>query len=751
MSKAKKAQVPATSVSAAGAQLQRRFGLAFPYGSWWLWPLLAAWGGVVLLAALSVDGWLTSGLRVRWEAKQSESWSEVAETVERDLSFSRDVVPLSRFLQNWNFRRDGVAPELFPFRATFAGTIKLPRAARFRIHASGPVNVWVDETPYSLSSNEEVAAREIVSPGTHRLRIEWQGDFRSRTVFFRPQVCTESYGCRPLDRAALNPAPATVSMAPRANASMTGSSMAGRSLAWCLALLTLLLGSWALLRLAPTAAGRARLGVAAAVVALVAVHLSFRLHQYDAVPDFRENGDELFATWNGFQLLEDGTTVGWSLWASRYPPGSVAIERLHYFGLRWDVIRPYLEHPPLLHLLVGAAAHLGGAESFTHAKLRHTRLVPIGLSVVTLLLMLAVGRHLDPRGWGPWLAAGLYASLPLTAIQGRVIKEEALVAPLAMGSVWCWLRWRAAAGRGTGWLLAGAVCAAACTLAKVPGVAFAAAYLALVASEVWSPSNRGSGVLAPDSGGSLLSSMSSVKLWRQGVLALMAVVVVTSVLLLYGAWVDWDGFVAAARGQGHRPTHPNIFVRWFHHGLINHNTVGRGWAMFLWLAAAIEFSRQGLAQSRVLTVPLVFYWIAITVGSGNWTFGWYMMPLYPFLCLGAGAFVASLWSQPRLLGGLLLAFVLVAYSANFLFPISWLRAPENWPMLRRWISLVVVLVTVPWIGAELWPSRPWFHLARGTWVLLLFGQLGMSGYIVWNYGDIAETHKHFDHIEYFDR
>ena len=72
------------------------------------------------------------------------------------------------------------------------------------------------------------------------------------------------------------------------------------------------------------------------------------------------------------------------------------MEREPYFYFSdqpMQIITPYFEHPPLMHLLVGAAAKLGGAGHWAHARLEDTRLVPIALSMLCGLgLTCALGR-----------------------------------------------------------------------------------------------------------------------------------------------------------------------------------------------------------------------------------------------------------------------------------------------------------------------------------------------------------------------
>jgi len=657
------------------------------------WAIVALTWVVALSVAATVEQRLREGVSATWHAKVEGDFREVARTVETRPSFPNEHRALSRVVQGWQFERDGIPEELFEFRGTFDARLHLDRPGYPRLRATGQHTLEVD--------GEEVSAP--LPAGTHRVVATWTSDARRSAHHFRWELCDSGDACEEMPAGALVPLHRHPLRTP----------------VWLLAILLALGLSLFALRVGHHAAGRERMAVALGLLALLGVHLGLRLYDYDVMPEFRENGDELFATWNGWQLVEDGSTVGWSLWPNIYGD-RVEHERLEYFGFDWNLVRPYFEHPPLLHVGVGIAAHLGGAEHFAHSKLRHTRLVPIGLSVISLLLLFSLGRRLG--GHTRWFACLLFATLPLIAIQNRVIKEEAMIVPLALGSVWLFLRWKDTRLRR--WLVLAAICAGACTLAKVTGFAFVLGLFALVLGE---------------------------RRWKDAALALGVGVATSALLFVYGAALNWDVFVYASENQGKRPTHFNLFVRWLHHGLINHNVVGRGWVLFLWIAGAGALARRSLDESRWIVLPMIAYWSAITIGAGNWTFGWYQMPIYAFLCLAAGRYLSDLWEKPDLLGGALLGLVLLFYTLNFVLDIEWARLAISWPTLRPIVTVAIALTLAPWAAAHVWPTRPWQNLARATMVLTLTLQVAASAYFVTRYESVAETHEHFDHDRYYDR
>lgn len=654
------------------------------------------------LVVVSVFTWigerpLEHGVTAHWWAESDGELRFVRTVVEHRPDYPNVHRALSRVAQGWHYERDGIPSDLFPFRARLVTRLTAPRSGQLRVLTSGQSSVRVDGERTST-----------IARGTHDVVVEWQGDF-DRPTHLRWELCgSEGGGCEPIAAEHFEPdRPNPMQMWLWLLALLVGLPLAGMAAA------------------AARHRGRARQRWIRALLltTIVVGGAGSRLYDYQVMPELRENGDELFATWNGWQLLEDGTTVGWSMWAASYGD-RVEHEHLPVFGQDWHLIRPYFEHPPLMHVFVGMAAHLSGAEHFAHTKLKHTRLVPIAFNLLTIVLIYLLGRRLEPRGGAAHLAALLYAFLPTTVLQSRVIKEEALLVPLALLTLLLFLRWRS---ERKSWILVVAACVAGvCTLAKVPGFAFVIALGMLVASE-------------------------GASIWR--VLAVGAIGLVISGLLPLFALVSggWESFHESLGHQSARPVHFNIFSRWFDVTLVNHNVVGRGWMLFLWLGTAAALMRRSRLVQAVVGVPLVLYMAAIALGSGSWTFGWYSMPLVPFLCIGAGIFLADLWQKPNLFGGALVALLLVMYTLNFTYDPDFMKAPPNWPVLRRIITATIAALLAPWAIVQVWPTRAAQRVARGALAasIAVFVVIGTRFVVTYETG--FESYENFDRDVYFDR
>ncbi|MCA9608995.1 MAG: glycosyltransferase family 39 protein [Myxococcales bacterium] len=660
--------------------------------------------------------WFAHGFSATWYAPVDGNREALTTTTEHRVVFPNVHRPLARVVQGWPFDRLGVPPDLPAVDVDLRARLTVPegRSLHLDTRAVREATITVDGSP--------LAPDDAIAPGAHDLVVRWQA---------RPAMQGDSGRDRHSDSASFEllwgPSPHPASPVPAsALVPADGAWSGGRVTFYVVGLAALAFLAFWVFGIADVERHQTRvrrLGVLA-TAAVVALSIGYRAFDHDVMPEFRENADELFATWNGWSLLHDGTTRGWSLWAFDYH-GLVDLEEVRFFGEHRSVISPYFEHPPLLHVLVGVAAHLGGADHWLEAKLDHTRWVPILLGGLCTLLIVLITRRIEPLGPAPWLAGLLYAVVPSIVLQTRVIKEEALLTVLVTGMVFFFQRWRDD-GHRTRDLALAAVCAGAAVLTKVPAIVYLPALVMLVLAE------RGQ--------------------LRKAGLALAIGVGVSALLPIFGALIDWEAFVYTLQRQGGRPVHWNLFPRWFDATMINHNFLGRGWILFLWLGFVGAAFRRGLREMAPVIVPLVAYMCAIAIGTGNWTFGWYIVPFYPLLCVGAGLFLARLWDKPDLLSGTLFVTLLVMYTMNFTLDVHYAKQPGSWGHLRAVVTLFVVLSLAPYAAVQVWrESRLARRAARLATVLGLATVVGVSGWFVLRYDTLYESHHSLDGDEYFTR
>lgn len=675
------------------------------------WLIVGVVGALGVALLLTLDVPLRHGYTASWYHDGPEHERVLVDTTtEHRVEFPNVYRPIARYVNGWPH---DVMPRLTglpQIDAALRARIEIPEGPA--LHLGADVNararIWADGEP--------CPAERALAPGPHDLWIHWEAAPRPHppraraadTGHFRLRWGPGENPGITVPASALTPA--------------DGAWPAGRVALWLIGLPLLWLFvflSWRA-AFAPVRLVRQRRWGTVLALSLVLIATAYRAFDYDVMPELRENGDELFATWNGWSLLEDGTPRGWSLWAGSYG-GEVNVETVQAWSQQWHVITPYFEHPPLMHVLVGAAAHLGGAEHWLDSKLQHTRIVPIALMALSTWLLILVARRYSPEGYAPYLGALVWAVMPIVSMQGRVIKEESMLVPLGLAMTLFFLRWRE--HKKTRDLVGAGMCAGLATLAKIPAIVWVPAVTMLVAAE----------------------QRRRRDMWMVLGIGLGA----ASLVLVYAAAIDIHVFFLTQGKQGGRPTHWNLFARFLDHAQINHNHIGRGWILFLWVGFLFSVAKRGWRNAAVLTVPMVTYLSAIAIGSGNWTFGWYSMPLYPFLCIGAGDFLADLWKKPTLLRGTLFVTLCVFYTLNFTLDQTAKLAVE-WPWIRRMVTLVTAGFLAPYALVQVWPKRrDLLQLARASTLFAWVTFVVFSGWFTVHYETIYETHHDYDLDEYW--
>lgn len=661
---------------------------------------------VVLLGALVADrAFFANAITVSWRAVDSTGVDfEVDRTIEHRIAFPNQHRALSRYIQGWRF--DRLPPPMTPpIEAHVLAHLDVPSGLPRFVGArgSGHQTIRVDGHPVPATG---------IAPGSHWLEVTWSDRRPSDRTSFELLWGFDADVLEPIPRDALT--------------SASGAWPKTRVWFWSGAFtLGLVVAAW-LARLSTLdGLARRRWLEAGATVGILALALAFRFFDYQVMPQYLENGDELFALWNGWSILHDGTPRGWTLWPGSYGGQPITMTLISMHGVEWHVIEPYFEHPPLLHVLVGAAAMLGGADDWSHTRLMHGRIVPILLSTLTTWLVIAITRRVDKHRTlptaAPWLAGLVYAVLPILAIQGRVIKEEAILTPLVASAVLFFLRWRDD-GRATRDAVLAALLAGSCLLAKVTGFAVVLALAVLFVHE---------------------------RSWKDALRGTALGVAVASLFPLFGLLINWQVFAETQRLQGGRPTHFNLFLRFFDDGMINMELVGRGWLLFLWLATAMTALARPRRDTVALYVVPLFYLTAIGLGSGNWTYGWYIAPVMPFLCVGVGTFLRDLLDEADFFRGALFSLTFVMYGFNFLLDPHYAKQPGSWPTIRLLVTLLLTALLTPYALATALPrTKPLARGMVGVWIAVV---VGLSGYFVTHFDTIYETYGDFDRDAYFDR
>ncbi len=410
------------------------------------------------------------------------------------------------------------------------------------------------------------------------------------------------------------------------------------------------------------------------LAALLLVGALLRVHQYTEVPRDLETYDEYFHAFAGVTLIHEGVPRAWTLVSKRYYENGFWKE---WRGGRFFIVEPWFDHPPLFSLLTGAAVTLGGARSMWEVQLAHMRLLPIALSLVTTALVFVVARRLASTELA-LLASALHAITPIIVVSNRLVKAESLLAALLLACIWACLEYLDSGKRR--WLLAAAVGAGLASLAKVLGLALVVVNALLLVSR---------------------------SRWRDAVVASTISLAIFGLFFAYGAFYDWEIFRRVQGSQASLPLSLQTAFRIILNGRIVLEHVFPFTGLFLWLGAIVGLAPGPGRDLRDLRLALGVYFLTLC-GSVGLVYGWYPIPLYPLLVIGAASFLQKTFERPGLLPTAVVALLGV-------LPIFEVTLGRVSPFGVR---AAVLLTLLPALAYEVFDREPWRRAARAGLVLL---------------------------------
>ncbi len=638
-------------------------------------------GLAVYVAALSGLFRPQGGLRGKYAIRgEGDIEIPVHERLDPVLDFPVSQRLDAAYIFHWDMRRLGFPAAMPPYVIHWTGLLRAPGSGTygFSVDAQGSVRLAIDSSPLELQP--DTVTERALSAGWHPIAIDYmlsQGDARL-VLSWRPPG------------GVLRPVPCGA-LAPDGAATAAGE--------WRRILGFILLGAGVsaavafrlLARRQESAPARlaSRLGderVTLALGAIVILAAVLRFHDYALVPFHHETADEYQHAWEGWTLLHQGTPMAWSTFPDRYPLDQSVDFR--WFGDRYVVVRPYFDHPPLFSILVGLVVSLVQPATslppwdFLSCTLPVMRVVPIILSLIGILLLHRLAREYGASEKAALLAALVYATLPVIVLAHRLVKAESLLSLLFMGAILAVNR-HDRSGRGGDAVLAG-VLSGLSIWSKATGVAVIAVVLVLLLSK---RRYRGALTALAVTGGFFLLYV--LYAWALDFGIFLKILEAQSTT----KWVGLESLQDLLSGK--------IVTKWF----------GRGWYLWLLLCAGIAAFR----RERALLLPLAVYATVIALSADyRVIYGWYRIPLYPFLCVAAGILLEEMLEEADLFRVFPFAISAVATGALY----AWAESPaliESKPA----VALFALVALLPFL-LRLALDRPLTaRLARVTTLILL--------------------------------
>ncbi|HEX6977568.1 MAG TPA: hypothetical protein VF185_04445 [Patescibacteria group bacterium] len=428
-------------------------------------------------------------------------------------------------------------------------------------------------------------------------------------------------------------------------------------------------------------------------LALICLVVSFvyRNKYYWSYPPVADTFDEYASSWLGLSLLRSGVPTSWSF-LTVYKGAIVKDSKLDLVGTKisvnnivptlenygsfpkpisltkeislegykshFDIVSPYLEHPPLGGIIVGMPAYLGGIREFSEVTLSLIRKPFVLYGTFSTLLVII----LSYLWYGKKVAvvSGLiYATVPTVIFGSRLALPENVLTLMLLLEVVLLEYYRRT--KKNYLVVMALMISFAAPLVKLFGLSAA---LIGIGYFIWIIRNK-----------------------RMALYFLGAGVASLVIYTAYGFFYDKNTFVAAAIYNGTRffagptllltkiliPRVTKIFLD--------------GWIFFGWMALFIlAFAKEN--KHKALMIPVFSYLIGLMFFGGE-DFGWYRLPLYPFLLIAAGYLIVEIIFKPDFFTGIL--FLFTAFSTS----LFWGIGIYNWvPYIFQYRLFILVVIGV---------------------------------------------------------
>jgi hypothetical protein len=346
-----------------------------------------------------------------------------------------------------------------------------------------------------------------------------------------------------------------------------------------------------------------RLRAGLPLIVIFVVGLGLRTWHRDTVPKHNETIDEYAWAWSGMTLLRDGVPKAWS-----YLPEYRGVPWQEWRGWGYRIVRPWLDHPPLFSVVVGAWMVLGGYRDIFTVDLAWMRWVPWFLFIADFWVLVLLLRRYFSRD-ELLLGLAFFAVSPLVVVnQKLVICEDWLVLIYALTHLSLLnydetRRKRYLAGV---WLGAFAL-----PFSKIAAMGLSL-YLFMVALL------RKNRALALAIGAGTALGLGAYLVW--------------------GAIYDWRQFLQVMHGQASRfKGFGGAFELLFDFKMVSTKFIYYPFYLGLF---TVLFSG-GRARELYLQYPIYIACMVFFVDE-NQVYGWYLIPMYPVLCMGVAQFVLKM-------------------------------------------------------------------------------------------------------------
>ncbi|WP_216403153.1 ArnT family glycosyltransferase, partial [Arcanobacterium phocae] len=173
-------------------------------------------------------------------------------------------------------------------------------------------------------------------------------------------------------------------------------------------------------------------------IVITLIGFLLRFYHYDSLPPYNWTQDEFAFAWSGMSLIQEGVPTSWSFLS---PTDDFIVTVWEKTAVRYRLVTPWFDHPPLFGLIVGMTAILGGAREFFDCTLSVIRIPSLFFGTLSIFLLYLVALRLTNAGTAS-IASLIFATNPNTVFLSRLTVSENFLACISLAVVLLFLHYR---------------------------------------------------------------------------------------------------------------------------------------------------------------------------------------------------------------------------------------------------------------------------------------------------------------------
>ena len=442
-----------------------------------------------------------------------------------------------------------------------------------------------------------------------------------------------------------------------------------------------------------------------ALIFIVILGAALRLNNYSVVPSHGDTMDVYQEAWNGYNILHGDGPKSWegAYFVSAYKNEDKKF--IKWFGDGFMIVKRYIAHPPLFSVFAGIPPTICGAKDYLDCRLTTINLTPIFFSTLTIILVFLVSYKIYRSNTISVIASLLYATVPFFVASGRIAKGECLLALVLVSGILCILKYSESQKK-VYVVFAG----------LLAGVSFWCKEIGICVI-----------VILP------------VLLGRKGykkeacIIAGIGFIVAIS-YMLYNYSINPEAFFKMLNLRDeHQSTVFDMVIKYIKEPRITLNYASFGIGYWWWFWFVMVYS-MGKRDTIVPITVFVFLMTVCALSTDIYPFGWFLMPIYPFMAIAGGLFMRDFISKPNTARALLLLLVLMAVPLKEILPGDLYKAP--W-LYRGYLAFGVL----PFIASDFFRNRVTAAIARAASYTYISLFIMMNIYIVYHLPDLYDPLK----------